>query len=88
MQFNYSYISVCGVRVSRTALTLGCEYACKDAVEVLLKSGADVTAVDSFGHDSFHYARLSKNQDLVNLFKTYLDNVTKGQSTAVSRFDP
>lgn len=67
---------------NKTALTLGCEYACKDAVEVLLKSGADVTAVDSFGHDSFHYARLSKNQDLVNLFKTYLDNVTKAKEAA------
>lgn len=81
---NYSYVCVC---VSRTALTLGCEYGCKDAVEVLLKSGADVTAVDSFGHDCFHYARLSKNQELVGLFKTYLDNVTKGPSTAVSQFD-
>eukprot|EP00063_Salmo_salar_P057087 XP_014031922.1 PREDICTED: uveal autoantigen with coiled-coil domains and ankyrin repeats-like [Salmo salar] len=67
---------------NKTALTLGCEYACKDAVEVLLKSGADVTAVDSFGHDSFHYACLSKNQDLVNLFKTYLDNVTKAKEAA------
>lgn len=62
----------------RTALILGCEYACKDAVDVLLKHGADVTAVDGFGHDSYHYARLSKNQELVSLVKSYLDSATKG----------
>lgn len=62
----------------RTALILGCEYACKDAVDVLLKHGADVTAVDGFGHDSYHYARLSKNQELVSLVKSYLDSASKG----------
>ncbi|XP_041738822.1 uveal autoantigen with coiled-coil domains and ankyrin repeats [Coregonus clupeaformis] len=67
---------------NKTAVILGCEYACKDAVEVLLKSGADVTAVDGFGHDSFHYARHSKNQELVSLVKTYLDNVTKAKEAA------
>ncbi|KAK3510077.1 hypothetical protein QTP70_026807, partial [Hemibagrus guttatus] len=67
---------------SRTALILGCEFACKDAVEVLLKSGADITAVDSFGHDSYHYARLSKNQELINLIKSYLDNA-KGKITSL-----
>ncbi|KAG7221772.1 hypothetical protein INR49_028846 [Caranx melampygus] len=50
---------------NKTALILGCEFGCKDAVEVLLKSGADVKAVDGFGHDAFHYARLSKNPELV-----------------------
>lgn len=64
----------------RTALILGCEYGCKDAVEVLLKSGADVKAVDSLGHDAFHYARLSKNTELVALVKTHLDKITRGQS--------
>lgn len=68
---------------SRTALILGCEFACKDAVEVLLKSGADVTAVDSFGHDSYHYARLSKNPELISLIKSCLDNV-KGKITSLS----
>lgn len=62
----------------RTALILGCEYACKDAVDVLLKHGAEVTAVDGFGHDSYYYARLSKNQELVSLVKSYLDCATKG----------
>ncbi|XP_066510670.1 uveal autoantigen with coiled-coil domains and ankyrin repeats-like isoform X1 [Hoplias malabaricus] len=64
---------------NKTALVLGCEYACKDAVEVLLKNGADVTAVDGFGHDSYHYARLSKNQELISLVKSYLDSATKAK---------
>ncbi|XP_022520945.2 uveal autoantigen with coiled-coil domains and ankyrin repeats protein isoform X2 [Astyanax mexicanus] len=67
---------------NKTALILGCEYACKDAVEVLLRSGADVTAVDGFGHDSYHYARLSKNQELVSLVKSYLDSAIKAKEVA------
>ncbi|XP_017559053.1 uveal autoantigen with coiled-coil domains and ankyrin repeats protein isoform X1 [Pygocentrus nattereri] len=67
---------------NKTALILGCEYACKDAVEVLLRNGTDVTAVDGFGHDSYHYARLSKNQELVNLVKSYLDSATKAKEAA------
>ncbi|KAJ8248706.1 hypothetical protein GJAV_G00226850 [Gymnothorax javanicus] len=62
---------------NKTALILGCEFACKDAVEVLLKSGADVTAKDSFGHDCFHYARLSKNMDLLTLVKSFMDKASK-----------
>lgn len=67
---------------NKTALILGCEYGCKDAVEVLLKNGADVTAVDCFSHDSYHYARLGKNQELVSLVKSYLDNATKAKDAA------
>ncbi|XP_042583671.1 uveal autoantigen with coiled-coil domains and ankyrin repeats protein-like isoform X2 [Cyprinus carpio] len=67
---------------NKTALILGCEYACKDAVDVLLKHGADVTAVDGFSHDSYHYARLSKNQELVSLVKSYLDIATKAKEAA------
>ncbi|XP_051990383.1 uveal autoantigen with coiled-coil domains and ankyrin repeats protein-like isoform X2 [Xyrauchen texanus] len=67
---------------NKTALILGCEYACKDAVEVLLKNGADVTAIDGFGYDSYHYARLSKNQELVSLVKSYLDIATKAKEAA------
>lgn len=47
-------------------------------MEVLLKSGADVKDVDSLGHDAFHYARLSKNPELVNLVKGYLEKASKG----------
>ncbi|XP_051944934.1 uveal autoantigen with coiled-coil domains and ankyrin repeats protein-like isoform X2 [Xyrauchen texanus] len=67
---------------NKTALILGCEYACKDAVEVLLKNGADVTTMDGFGHDSYHYARLSQNQKLVSLVKSYLDIATKAKEAA------
>lgn len=67
---------------NKTALILGCEYACKDAVEVLLRGGADVTAMDGFGHDSYHYARLSKNTELVTLVKGYLDSANKAKETA------
>ncbi|KAM6950955.1 uveal autoantigen with coiled-coil domains and ankyrin repeats protein isoform 2-T2 [Lycodopsis pacificus] len=66
----------------KTALILGCEYGCKDAVEVLLKSGTDVKAVDSLGHDAFHYARLSKNLELVAIVKSYLDRATRDKEAA------
>ncbi|XP_061671394.1 uveal autoantigen with coiled-coil domains and ankyrin repeats isoform X6 [Syngnathoides biaculeatus] len=66
----------------KTALILGCEYGCKDAVEVLLKSGADVKDVDSLGHDAFHYARLSKNQELVTLVKSSLEKASKENEAA------
>ncbi|XP_074477139.1 uveal autoantigen with coiled-coil domains and ankyrin repeats protein [Sebastes fasciatus] len=67
---------------NKTAMILGCEYGCKDAVEVLLKSGADVKAVDSLGHDAFHYARLSKNLELVSMVKSYLDKATRDKEAA------
>ncbi|XP_041640065.1 uveal autoantigen with coiled-coil domains and ankyrin repeats protein [Cheilinus undulatus] len=67
---------------NKTALILGCEFGCKDAVEVLLKNGIDVKAVDSLGHDAFHYARLSKNQELVALIKSYLDKATRDKEAA------
>ncbi|XP_057699083.1 uveal autoantigen with coiled-coil domains and ankyrin repeats isoform X2 [Corythoichthys intestinalis] len=66
----------------KTALILGCEYGCKDAVEVLLRNGADVKDVDGLGHDAFHYARLSKNQELVALIKGYLEKATKEKEAA------
>ncbi|XP_070761815.1 uveal autoantigen with coiled-coil domains and ankyrin repeats [Enoplosus armatus] len=67
---------------NKTALILGCEYGCKDAVEVLLKSGVDVKAVDGLGHDAFHYARLSKNPELVAMVKSYLDKATRDKEAA------
>ncbi|XP_008274265.1 uveal autoantigen with coiled-coil domains and ankyrin repeats protein isoform X2 [Stegastes partitus] len=67
---------------NKTALILGCEYGCKDAVEVLLKSGADVKATDGLGHDAFHYARFSKNPELVAIVKSYLDKATRDKEAA------
>ncbi|RVE74278.1 hypothetical protein OJAV_G00020340 [Oryzias javanicus] len=66
----------------KTALILGCEFGCKDAVEVLLKNGADVKAVDSLGHDAYHYARLSQNPELIALVKSYLEKATKDREAA------
>lgn len=67
---------------NKTALILGCEYGCKDAVDILLKSGSDMKAVDSLGHDAFHYARLSKNPELVAMVKSYLDKATRDKEAA------
>ncbi|XP_069561763.1 uveal autoantigen with coiled-coil domains and ankyrin repeats protein isoform X1 [Brachyistius frenatus] len=67
---------------NKTVLILGCEYGCKDAVEVLLKGGVDVKAVDGLGHDAFHYARQSKNPELVAMVKTYLDKATRDKEVA------
>ncbi|XP_028331091.1 uveal autoantigen with coiled-coil domains and ankyrin repeats protein isoform X2 [Gouania willdenowi] len=67
---------------TKTALILGCEFGCKDAVEVLLKNGADVKTTDNLGHDAYHYARLSKNQELVALVKSYLEKANKDKDAA------
>uniref|UniRef100_A0AAY4C0S3 Uveal autoantigen with coiled-coil domains and ankyrin repeats b n=1 Tax=Denticeps clupeoides TaxID=299321 RepID=A0AAY4C0S3_9TELE len=74
-------LTICD-KQNKTALILGCEYGCKDAVEVLLKNGADVAVVDGLGHDSYHYARLTKNQELVSLVKSYLDSTHKAKEAA------
>uniref|UniRef100_A0A3Q2PV56 Uveal autoantigen with coiled-coil domains and ankyrin repeats n=1 Tax=Fundulus heteroclitus TaxID=8078 RepID=A0A3Q2PV56_FUNHE len=66
----------------KTALISGCEFGCKDAVEVLLRSGADVKAVDKTGHDAYHYARLSNNQELIALIKNILDKATRAEKEA------
>lgn len=65
----------------RTALMLGCEYGCKDAVEVLIKNGADVSLLDALGHDSSYYARIGDNLDILTLLKTASENATKGTSS-------
>lgn len=62
----------------RTALMLGCEYGCKDAVEVLIKNGADVSLLDALGHDSSYYARIGDNLDILTLLKTASESANKG----------
>uniref|UniRef100_A0A3B4B0K0 Uncharacterized protein n=1 Tax=Periophthalmus magnuspinnatus TaxID=409849 RepID=A0A3B4B0K0_9GOBI len=57
---------------NKTALILGCEYGCKDAVE------------DAFGHDAFHYARHSKSPELLNLLKAHLERASRGMTTSSS----
>uniref|UniRef100_A0A670ZGX3 Uveal autoantigen with coiled-coil domains and ankyrin repeats n=1 Tax=Pseudonaja textilis TaxID=8673 RepID=A0A670ZGX3_PSETE len=63
---------------NRTALMLGCEYGCKDAVEVLLKNGADVTLVDALGHDCFYYARIGDSTEILSLIKAAFEESRKG----------
>ncbi|XP_051726464.1 uveal autoantigen with coiled-coil domains and ankyrin repeats isoform X2 [Ctenopharyngodon idella] len=67
---------------NKTALILACENSCKEAVEILLKTKADVSAVDAYGHDAYHYARLSWNQDLITLVQNALETTTKAKETA------
>ncbi|XP_048024875.1 uveal autoantigen with coiled-coil domains and ankyrin repeats isoform X1 [Megalobrama amblycephala] len=67
---------------NKTALILACENSCKEVVEILLKTKADVSAVDAYGHDAYHYARLSRNQDLITLVQNALETTTKAKETA------
>lgn len=69
--------------LSRTALILACENSCKEAVEILLKTKADVSAVDIYGHDAYHYAKLSQKQDLIKLVKQALESTTKGNTCSL-----
>ena len=64
--------------ILRTALMLGCEYGCKDAVEVLLKNGADVSLTDGLGHDCAYYARIGDNIDILALIKAAVEDSSKG----------
>lgn len=64
--------------ILRTALMLGCEYGCKDAVEVLLRNGADVSLTDGLGHDCAYYARIGDNIDILALIKAALEDSSKG----------
>uniref|UniRef100_A0A2K5IWI5 t-SNARE coiled-coil homology domain-containing protein n=1 Tax=Colobus angolensis palliatus TaxID=336983 RepID=A0A2K5IWI5_COLAP len=68
----------------RTALMLGCEYGCRDAVEVLIKNGADISLLDALGHDSSYYARIGDNLDILTLLKTASENTNKGISNEVN----
>ncbi|XP_067276618.1 uveal autoantigen with coiled-coil domains and ankyrin repeats protein [Pseudorasbora parva] len=78
----------CGARTvfrdkqNKTALILACENSCKEVVEVLLKTKADVSVVDIYGHDAYHYARLSQNQDLISLVQHALEKNTKGKENS------
>ncbi|NXS22645.1 UACA protein, partial [Mystacornis crossleyi] len=63
----------------RTALMLGCEYSCKDAVEVLLRNGADVGLTDGLGHDCAYYARIGDNIDILALIKAAVEDSSRGR---------
>lgn len=63
---------------------MACEHVYHEVVEVLLKHKADVTAVDLHGHDSCHYARLTKDQTLIMMMKQAWDATSKGKSSVAS----
>ncbi|NWW77732.1 UACA protein, partial [Climacteris rufus] len=71
---------------NRTALMLGCEYGCKDAVEVLLRNGADVALTDGLGHDCAYYARIGDNIDILALLKAALEDSSKGRRNLGQHF--
>lgn len=57
---------------------LGCEYGCREAVEVLLRAGADVTLVDSLGHDCAYYSRIGDNLEILSLIRTAVESSPRG----------
>lgn len=58
---------------------LGCEYGCKDAVEVLLRNGADAALTDGLGHDCAYYARIGDNIDILALIKAAVEDSSRGR---------
>lgn len=46
---------------------LACEIGSSNIVEALIKKGADLTLVDSPGHNALHYSRLSENAGIQSL---------------------
>lgn len=56
----------------RTAVMLASESSSGSAVEVLVQRGADLSAVDSLGHDVMHYAKLSGSSHVKSLLTAAL----------------
>lgn len=57
----------------RTALILATESNAVSVVEVLAQRGADLSAVDSQGHDVIHYAKMSGNSEVKTALTAALD---------------
>ncbi|GCB62089.1 hypothetical protein scyTo_0014437 [Scyliorhinus torazame] len=51
----------------RTALMLACENDSVETVDVLVRSGANVSLVDALGHDAGHYSMVTGNTDILQL---------------------
>uniref|UniRef100_A0A4X1TGJ1 Uncharacterized protein n=1 Tax=Sus scrofa TaxID=9823 RepID=A0A4X1TGJ1_PIG len=51
----------------RTALMLACEIGSSNIVEALITKGADLSLVDSLGHNALHYSKLSENAGIQSL---------------------
>uniref|UniRef100_A0A9J8CS50 Uveal autoantigen with coiled-coil domains and ankyrin repeats a n=1 Tax=Cyprinus carpio carpio TaxID=630221 RepID=A0A9J8CS50_CYPCA len=82
MLVQYGACTVLRDKQNKTALIIACENTCKETVEILLKSKADVSAVDLYGHDAYHYAKLSQKQDLITLVQHALETATKAKEAA------
>lgn len=63
---------------------LDCEYGCRDVVEALIKNGADISWMDAVGHDSYYYAWIGVNLDILTLLKTAVRSTVK-ESTLEER---
>lgn len=46
---------------------VACEIGSSNIVEALIKKGADLTLVDSLGHNALHYSKLSENAGIQSL---------------------
>lgn len=55
---------------------LACESNAASAVEVLVQRGADLSALDSQGHDVGHFAKLSGSPEI----KTALNRLILGET--------
>lgn len=55
---------ICGCLCFRTALMLACETNAVSVIDVLVQRGADLSAVDSHGHDVGHYVKLSGSSEV------------------------
>ncbi|NWU91745.1 UACA protein, partial [Upupa epops] len=71
----------------RTALMLGCEYGCKEAVEVLLRNGADASLTDGLGHDCAYYARIGDSIDILALLKAAAEGSGQGRQPLATPVD-
>ncbi|MEE6525639.1 hypothetical protein FKM82_025784, partial [Ascaphus truei] len=69
-------------KLNKTALMVGCEFGCRDAVDVLLRSGADVGLVDSLGHDCAYYARIGDNLEILSMIRIAMENAPRGDAAS------
>lgn len=75
-------IDICSFLCCRTALMLASESKAVPVVEVLVHRGADLSAVDSQGHDVGHYAKLSGSSEVIAALTAGLNRHVSGESDA------
>ncbi|KAL2300859.1 hypothetical protein Nmel_013751 [Mimus melanotis] len=67
---------------------LGCEHGCRDAVQVLLRNGADAAVTDGLGHDCAYYARIGDNLDILALIRAALEDSSRGRDSVKREAEP